>query len=277
MAKVCDAVHHAHQRGIIHRDLKPGNILVDETGQPKILDFGVARVTDSDAQATRQTDVGQLVGTLAYMSPEQVLARSAGTGYAQRCVRARGDPVTSFWPGACPTTSAASCTKPCRRFGKKIPRRSVRSTASTGATSKPSWPRRWRRTKRGGMRRRRTWRADIRRYLNDEPIIARPPSATYQLQKFARRHKALVAGVAAVFVVLIAGIIASTWEATRARRAEQAPRRRRPPPRPSTIFCRMICWRRRAPTPGSTGHQARSGPQGAHRPGPGGGADRRQV
>ena len=67
-------MHHAHQRGIIHRDLKPGNILVDETGQPKILDFGVARVTDSDAQATLQTDVGQLVGTLAYMSPEQVLA-----------------------------------------------------------------------------------------------------------------------------------------------------------------------------------------------------------
>jgi serine/threonine protein kinase len=74
MAEVCDGVHHAHQRGIIHRDLKPGNILVDEDGQPKILDFGVARITDSDAHATRQTDVGQLVGTLAYMSPEQALA-----------------------------------------------------------------------------------------------------------------------------------------------------------------------------------------------------------
>src|SRR5689334_6476372 len=74
LVKVAEAVHHAHQRGLIHRDLKPGNILVDETGQPKILDFGVARVTDSDAQVTRETDVGRLVGTLAYMSPEQVLA-----------------------------------------------------------------------------------------------------------------------------------------------------------------------------------------------------------
>jgi serine/threonine protein kinase len=73
MAKVCEAVHHAHQRGIIHRDLKPVNILVDESGQPKVLDFGIARLTDSDVYATRRTDLGQVVGTLAYMSPEQVL------------------------------------------------------------------------------------------------------------------------------------------------------------------------------------------------------------
>jgi len=73
MVQVCDAVHHAHQRGIIQRDLKPGNILVDTNGQVKVLDFGVALLTDSDAHVTRQTDLGQLIGTLAYMSPEQAL------------------------------------------------------------------------------------------------------------------------------------------------------------------------------------------------------------
>src|SRR5271155_818003 len=62
--------------------------------------------------------------------------------------------------------------------------------------------------------------ADIRRYLADEPIVARPPSASYQLQKFARRHRALVAGAAGVVLVLIAGIVVSTWQAVRARRAE---------------------------------------------------------
>ena len=72
LAEVCDAVHHAHQRGVSHRDLKPANILVDPAGQPKVLDFGIARVTDSDIQATMGTDLGQLLGTLPYMSTEQV-------------------------------------------------------------------------------------------------------------------------------------------------------------------------------------------------------------
>ena len=70
---LCDALQHGHEQGIIHRDLKPENVLVDSAGRIKVIDFGVARITDSDlALTTLQTDVGQLVGTLQYMSPEQV-------------------------------------------------------------------------------------------------------------------------------------------------------------------------------------------------------------
>ena len=78
LARVCDAVQHAHDQGVIHRDLKPANILVEETGQPKVLDFGVARATDADLlTGAGLTQTGQLLGTLNYMSPEQVAADPA--------------------------------------------------------------------------------------------------------------------------------------------------------------------------------------------------------
>jgi len=79
VARIADAVHSAHQKGVIHRDLKPGNILIDADGKPKVVDFGVARVTDADIRtATMETEAGKLIGTLAYMSPEQIAGRTSG-------------------------------------------------------------------------------------------------------------------------------------------------------------------------------------------------------
>jgi eukaryotic-like serine/threonine-protein kinase len=90
IVKLADSIHHAHQRGIIHRDLKPANVLVAEGGQPKVLDFGIARATERDVQRlTLQTAHGQLMGTFAYMSPEQLRGRSADIG-AQSDVYALG-------------------------------------------------------------------------------------------------------------------------------------------------------------------------------------------
>ncbi len=219
MADVCDAVQHAHQRGIIHRDLKPGNILVDEHGHAKILDFGVARLTDSDAHATRQTDVGQLVGTLAYMSPEQALADPLALD-TRSDVYALGVILYELLAGKLPyqlsnklheavltireqeATALSSVSRVYRGdietvVAKAMEKDKARRYASAAELA-----------------------ADIRRHLKFEPIVARPASVSYQMYKFARRNRAVVAGVAAVFVVLLAGVIASTLEAARARGAE---------------------------------------------------------
>lgn len=222
MVKICDAVQHAHQRGLIHRDLKPGNIVVDETGQPKILDFGVARLTGSDEQQTRQTSLGQIMGTLAYMSPEQTLADPQEVD-TRSDVYSLGVILYQLLSGRMPydishrplpqavhaireedPTSLGSISRNYRGdietiAGKALEKNKTRRYASAADLA-----------------------ADIQRYLAEEPIAARPPSTAYQLQKFARRHRALVAGVAAVFVVLAGGIIASTSQAIRANRAGQA-------------------------------------------------------
>ncbi len=220
VAKVCDAVEHAHQRGIIHRDLKPGNILVEETGQPKILDFGVARVTDSDLQATRQTDVGQLIGTLAYMSPEQVMADPLELD-TRSDVYALGVILYELLADRLPYQLSHQLHEAVRAIREEDPAklssisRAYRGDVETIAAKALEKDKTRRYASAAALA------ADIRRYLADEPITARPASTTYQLRKFARRHKALVMATGAVFAVLVAGIIVSTIEAIRARRAEQ--------------------------------------------------------
>ena len=219
MIQVCEAVQHAHQRGIIHRDLKPGNILVDENGQPKILDFGLARATDSDAQVTRQTDMGQLLGTLAYMSPEQVLADPLALD-TRSDVYALGVILYELLAGKLPYQLTRHLHEAVQTIQQVDPdplslvSRMYRGDIETIVARALEKDKARRYASAADLA------ADIRRHLEDEPITAKPPSTTYRLQKFVRRHKALVAGTAAVFLVLVAGVITSTSEAVRARRAE---------------------------------------------------------
>ena len=217
MIQVCEAVQHAHQRGIIHRDLKPGNILVDESGQPKILDFGLARATDMDAQATRQTDIGQLLGTLAYMSPEQVLADPLELD-TRSDVYAMGVMLYELLAGKMPYELSRQLHEAVRTIQEVDPaqlstvNRLYRGDIETIVAKALEKDKNRRYSSAADLA------DDIRRYLEDQPITAKPASAGYQLRKFARRHKALVAGIAAVIVVLVLGIVASTWEAVQARK-----------------------------------------------------------
>jgi tetratricopeptide (TPR) repeat protein/predicted Ser/Thr protein kinase len=221
MALVAEAAHHAHQRGIIHRDLKPGNILVNETGQPKILDFGVARVMDNDGFATRQTDVGQLVGTLAYMSPEQVSADPLELDIRSD-VYALGVILYELLAGRSPYKTEGKLHDVARAIREDEPvllgtiDRGYRGDVETIVAKALEKEKSRRYASAFDLA------ADIRRHFQDEPVIARSPSAVYQLRKFGRRHKPLVAGIAAVFIALIAGVIASAWQASHARAAEHA-------------------------------------------------------
>ncbi len=217
-AKIADAVQHAHQRGLIHRDLKPANILVDEAGQPRILDFGVARLTDADTQATRQTNIGQLIGTLAYMSPEQVQGDPDALD-TRSDVYALGVILYEMLAGKLPYTLP--------RQLHDVVRTIQQTEASPLRTMVKSYRGDIETIVAKALEKDKTRRyasaaelaADIRRHLQDEPIVARPPSTIYQVSKFARRNRALVTGVAAVFAVLVLGIVASAWEAVQARRA----------------------------------------------------------
>ncbi len=221
-ARVCDAVQYAHERGVIHRDLKPGNILVDETGQPKIIDFGVARATDADVWTTTgRSEMGQLLGTLSYMSPEQVMGDPSEIDQRSD-VYSLGVILFELLSERLPynlenlplleVAHVIREREPSRLgsihsvfrgdvetiVGKALEKDRTRRYASAGELA-----------------------SDIRRHLNNEPIRARPPSALYHLRKFARRNKGLVGGVVGVFAALLLGTIVSVLFALRAVQNEQ--------------------------------------------------------
>jgi len=214
---ISEAVQHAHENGVVHRDLKPGNILVGETGAPKILDFGVARVTDADVQVTTlRTEIGQLVGTLPYMSPEQIDGDPAAID-ARSDVYALGVLMYELLAGVLPFDGrTASVPDLVRAIRDDDPRplstvdRSYRGDLDTiVATAMAKEP---------GHRYEsaEAFRSDLLRHLESQPIAARQPSTWYQVAKFSRRHQGLVAGLALAFIMLIAGTIVSTVFAIRA-------------------------------------------------------------
>ncbi|MEM9347000.1 MAG: serine/threonine-protein kinase [Planctomycetota bacterium] len=208
---VCDAVHYAHEQGVVHRDLKPANILVDHSGQAKVLDFGIARVTGSDQTlTTMQTDIGQLLGTLAYMSPEQVVGDPASID-ARSDVYALGVTLYELLCGKLPyNINPNSLPEAARIIREEDPAplsthdRAMRGDLETivGRCLEKEPHRRYASAEALAQ--------DLRRYLSSQPIEARPPSGWYQTTRFAKRNKVLVVGLAAVFVTLVLGMLGTS-------------------------------------------------------------------
>jgi serine/threonine protein kinase len=248
---VCQAIQHAHQKGIIHRDIKPSNVLVtlyDGKPVPKVIDFGIAKATGQGlAEHTAFTQMGTIIGTLEYMSPEQ--AESTALDIDTRSdIYSLGallyELLTGSTPLAQPDMQQAAYLEMLRKIREDEPpapsKRLSQSTGTLQTTSeqRKTEPGRLPRMLQGeldwivmkALEKDRTRRyetangfaRDIERYLNGDAVEAGPPSATYRLKKFASKNRVLIGTVSAFAALLILGVVFSTWQAVRARRAERA-------------------------------------------------------
>ena len=208
VARIADAVHHAHQRGIIHRDLKPANVVVSESGDPKVLDFGVARGEGAAARATLVTQPGLVVGTLSTMSPEQAAAEPDVD--ARTDVYALGAIAYELLSGRPPleldgrpvlqALAAIAGEHPPRLSSLS---RSLKGDVETVVAKALEKERERRYTSAAAFA------EDLRRVVRWEPVEAHPPSTMYLLSKLVRRQKALTAALLCALMGLLAFAIQS--------------------------------------------------------------------
>jgi len=267
--QVCHAIQHAHQKGIIHRDIKPSNILVtmhDGVPLPKVIDFGIAKATDQRlTEKTLFTAFEQLIGTPAYMSPEQAEMRGLDID-TRSDIYALGVILYELLTGKTPfdgkellasgveamrrTIREQEPARPSTRLTQELAAADVRRLRSKTEARDPETEKEIRASSRRllqvkelirllrgdldwivmkALEKDRTRRydtanglaQDIARHLNNEPILARPPTQVYRFQKMVRRNKLAFAAASAVLVALILGLGVSTWMFFHEKQARQ--------------------------------------------------------
>ena len=218
--EVCDAVQFAHRNLVVHRDLKPQNILVTASGTPRLLDFGIATLVAADGVATGATQTGTAAMTPEYASPEQVRGERMTTAsdvyslgvllyellHGHTPARPGGKRADEVFRTVTDTEPARPSAAAARLGDRGLAKRltgDLDAIAMMALRKEPA-----RRYASAGM-----LADDVRRYLEGQPVVARGEALSYQVVKLVRRHWFGVAAAAALFLVLIAGIVATSWQA----------------------------------------------------------------
>ena len=219
LAEICEGVEHAHEKGVIHRDLKPANVLVDADGKPHILDFGLSKATDqaraNDTLSTTVSSPGQVMGTLRYLSPEQAAGQPVEVD-ERTDVYALGVMLFEALTGALPFRVSGNPSDVIRHIQQDWPARPSSLSGRVGRELETIILKAIEKERTRRYQSVTQLREDINRYLDSEPILARPPTNIYVLRKKLAKHRPGIF-IAAAMLALI-GIVAtgSIWWKERA-------------------------------------------------------------